>query len=242
MGMGTRVVVVLGVALLGIGWPRAASGADGAVASRPASRPAAKIVVDTSDAPEMAEYGRKVQALSEEWYPKLIELLPSDGFTAPDTVTITFRKDYKGVAEASGNRIKCAVKWFTDHPEDLGAVVHELVHVVQQYRRGNRPGWLVEGIADYLRFFHYEPVKARPRPNPARAKHTDSYRTTGAFLDWAQRTYDKDLVVKLNTACREARYDEALWKEYTGKTLDELGQAWLESLRKPAAAPAGAAR
>jgi hypothetical protein len=160
-------------------------------------------------------------------------MLPSEGFVAPDQVTITFKKDYNGVAAAGGTRITCSVKYYKDHPDDLGSIVHELTHVVQRYpRRGTRPGWLVEGIADYIRFYNYEPVKARPNPNPARAKHTDSYRTTAHFLNWAQEKYDKQLVVKLNTDCREARYSEDLWKQYTGKTLEELGAEWKESLPK----------
>ncbi|HEY7115338.1 MAG TPA: basic secretory protein-like protein [Tepidisphaeraceae bacterium] len=190
------------------------------------------IKVDTSDVPEMADYGKRVQKVAEEWYPKIWAKLPSEGFVPPATVTITFKKDYKGVAAASGNRITAAQKWFTDHPDDVGAFVHELVHVVQAYRRGPKPGWLVEGIADWYRFFNYEPVNKRPHPNPTRAKYTDSYRTTGHFLNWAQETYDKDLVVKINAACRQGKYNEGLWKEYTGKTLEELGAEWKESLAK----------
>ena len=36
-------------------------------------------------------------------------------------------------------------------------MVHETVHCVQQYRTRNNAHWLVEGIADYIRFFKYEP-------------------------------------------------------------------------------------
>jgi hypothetical protein len=212
--------------------PPAVAPAGGEPAKPAAGATAYEIKVDTSDAPELKAYGEKIQKLSEEWYPKLIAMLPSENYAAPQRVVITFRNDYKGVAMAQGNRITCAVKWFKERPEDLGAVVHELAHVVQGYRRGKRPGWLVEGIADYLRFFHYEPANARPRPNPERAKHTDSYRTTGHFLNWVQETYDKQFVVKMNAACREARYSDDLWKEYTGKTLDELGAEWKASLAK----------
>jgi hypothetical protein len=190
-----------------------------------------RIEVDTSQVPEMNDYGVKVKALAEEWYPKIVAMLPSDGFVAPDHIVITFVKDMKGVAATGGDRINCAPKWFKDHPEDLGAIVHELVHVVQHYTKGDRPGWLTEGIADQIRFFRYEPESKRPHPNAQKAKYSDSYRTTAAFLDWAQRTYDKDLVVKLNAACREARYSEDLWKEYTGKTLEELGKEWKQQLR-----------
>jgi hypothetical protein len=196
-----------------------------------ASKPAAKITIDTSDAPEMKDFAERAQKVADEWYPIIISKLPSAGFKPATEVTIVFKKDYKGVAAASGNKIVCSPKWFTDHPDDVGAIVHELTHVVQAYRRGDRPGWLVEGIADYIRFFQYEPVKARPHPDPKKAKYSDSYRTTAHFLDWAQQKYDKDLVVKLNTACREGKYSEDLWKQATGKTLEELGDAWKESLK-----------
>ena len=192
----------------------------------------ARITVDTSDAPQLKAYGERIQKVADEWYPLITEMLPSDGFTPPSRVTITFRRDYRGVAAAGGNRIVCSVKWFTDNPEDLGAIVHELVHVVQQYPPGRHPGWLVEGIADYVRFFHYEPAGNRPRPNGDRDKFDDSYRTSAAFLNWAARTYDKDLVVKLNAACRQRKYAPEIWKELTGKTAEELGEEWKQSLRR----------
>jgi hypothetical protein len=207
---------------------------------KPTSTQAAfEITVDTSDVPEMAEYGQRVQKVAQEWYPKLIAMLPSEGFVPAKKVTITIKKDYKGVAAASGNRIVAAQKWFTEHPDDVGAFVHELVHVVQSYGRNRAPGatrppgWLVEGIADYIRFFRYEPESARPHPNPNsdRTKYDASYRVTGHFLNWAQNKYDKDLVVKLNAACRQGKYTPDLWKQYTGKTVEELGAEWKENLQ-----------
>jgi hypothetical protein len=200
-------------------------------AEGPATAPAT-ITIDTSAAPEFADFATRLQPIVDEWYPKIEQMLPSDGYVAPRKVRIVFDPNYDGVAAASGGRIVASTKYFAAHREDLGAFVHELVHVVQHYGRGDRPGWLTEGIADYIRFFHYEPESARPHPNPQKAKHSDSYRTTGHFLDWAQRTYDPDLVVKLNAACREARYSEELWKQYTGKTLEELGAEWKASLKQ----------
>jgi hypothetical protein len=197
--------------------------------SQPTTAPV-EIVIDTSRAPEMKDYGERVRGVAERWYPIIVRELPGAGFTPPRRVTIVF-KPMDGVAYTSGGTITCATKWFTEHPDDVGAVVHELVHVVQDYRKGHTPDWLVEGIADYIRWFEYEPAGARPHPNPDRAKYTDSYRTTAAFLDWAVRTYDADLVRQLNDACRRGAYRDELWKQYTGKTADELGQEWIESLR-----------
>ena len=38
-----------------------------------------------------------------------------------------------------------------------------------------------------MRWFLYEPADQRPRVNPDRAKYTDSYRTTAAFLNFTTR-------------------------------------------------------
>jgi hypothetical protein len=112
-------------------------------------------------------------------------------------------------------------------------MVHETVHCVQRYRRGgNRnPGWLVEGIADYIRFFKYEPGKLG-RINPDRARYDGSYRVTAAFLAYVTEKYDKELVRKLNMAMRAGEYKEEVWKDCTGKTVQELGEEWKATLRR----------
>ena len=84
-----------------------------------------------------------------------------------------------------------------------------------------------------MRWFKYEPEKNRPRVNPARAKYTDSYRTTAAFLNYVTDAHDKDVVKKLNAAMRDGKYREELWKEYTGKTVDELWAEYVKTLEKP---------
>ncbi|WP_162550328.1 basic secretory protein-like protein [Hymenobacter nivis] len=67
---------------------------------------------------------------------------------------ITFVVDpaYDGVA-ATGNGVATYnPAWLLKHPEDLGVVTHEVMHVVQAYPNGSCPGWLTEGIADYVRY------------------------------------------------------------------------------------------
>jgi hypothetical protein len=154
----------------------------------------------------------------------------SDGFEPPRRVTIVF-KHTDGVAATSRDTITCAAKWFIEHPDDVGAIVHELVHVVQSYHRGHTPGWLVEGMADYIRWFEYEPANKRPHPSPKRAKYNDSYRTTAAFLDWARAKYNSHLVTELNAACRAGNYRDSIWEQLTGKSIETLGDEWVQSLR-----------
>jgi hypothetical protein len=66
-----------------------------------------------------------------------------------------------------------------------------LAHVVQQYKTRGNPSWLVEGIADYMRWFHFEPPTHRPKlRNPVTAKYTDSYQTTAGFLVQEKKIVD----------------------------------------------------
>jgi Peptidase of plants and bacteria len=133
-----------------------------------------------------------------------------------------------------GEDVSCNIAWFRRNlqGEAAGAVVHEMVHVVQQYKRSN-PGWLVEGIADYIRWFNYEPQKhGADIHNPANARYDGSYRVTANFLDWVTENYDKDIVPKLNAAMRKGEYREELWQQRTGKSAAELGAEWKASLVK----------
>ena len=197
-----------------------------------------EVVFDTTEAPELREWvDKKLKPVTAEWYPKIVAMLPSEGFEAPKRFTITFLKDMRGVANASGTQIRAGVPWFKGQldREALGALVHEMVHVVQQYggaRRagGNRnPGWLVEGLADYIRWHLYEPKEKRRRPD-TRWKYDGSYHQTGAFLEYVLIKYDKELVRKLNAAMRQGKYTPEFWKENTGKTIEELSEEWVKSL------------
>ncbi|HKA08159.1 MAG TPA: basic secretory protein-like protein [Gemmataceae bacterium] len=190
-----------------------------------------EIALDVTDAPEMKDWGEKVVRICEGAYPMINDELNSDGFKPATLITMTLKKDYRGVAATGGTRITGSAKFFQDHPDDVGAMVHETVHVVQQYRTRNNPGWLVEGIADYVRFFKFEPGKIG-RINADRAKYDGSYRVTAAFLNYATEKYDKDLVKKLNKAMRDGEYKEDLWKEFTKKTVQELDEEWRASLKK----------
>jgi hypothetical protein len=198
-------------------------------------------VFDTTIAPDLTDWTQtNLAPVVKEWYPKLVAMLPSEGYSAPTNVTIKYSSTMGGTpAAAGGSGISCNAEWFRKNlkGEAVGAVVHEMVHVVQNYGWGRRknpdatrtPGWIVEGIPDYIRWFLYEPqthgadITAR---NLSRAKFDASYRVTGNFLNWAVHKYDTNLVQKLNAEARAGKYNEDLWKTYTGKTVQELGDEW----------------
>jgi hypothetical protein len=213
-----------------------------------------QISIDTSETPDLTEWAEKELApVVREWYPKLVRMLPSEGFEAPAKLSIVFSKDMQGVAATSGTRIRCAASWIRRNlaGEAKGAIVHEMVHVVQQYGRGRRanpnairaPGWLTEGITDYIRFYLYEPQTHGAeitKRNIARARYDASYRITGNFLNWVTGKYDKDFVCQLNAAIREGKYSLDFWKQRTGHTMQELGDEWKKGLEEKVGAPAAA--
>lgn len=200
-----------------------------------------QITIDTSLAPNLTEWSeRELAPVTQEWYPKLVKMLPSEGYEAPTNITIRFRDGMGRIpASAGGGNINCNIGWFRNNlkGEAIGAVVHEMVHVVQRYGGGRRdnpnatrtPGWLVEGIPDYIRWFLFEPQAKGAEitvTNIARAKHDASYRITGNFLNWVTLKYDEQLVQKLNAAARQGKYNEDLWKASTGKALETLADEW----------------
>jgi len=184
-----------------------------------------KITVDASQVPELQEWADKAKALCEEWYPKMSEYLATPGFTPPQSLSITFEKDKKGVADTSGNKIRVAADWVKKHPEDTGMIVHELVHVVQSYKGGG-PAWVTDGIADYIRYFQYEKKAITPKEK-RKGSWKDSYRTTASFFAWLAEKHDKEIVKKLNAAMRGGKYSDDLFKESTGKDLEALWKDYL---------------
>ena len=184
-----------------------------------------------SDAPEMKAWGEKVVRVCEREYSDICAFLASDGYAPPTQLRMTLKTDYNGVAATYGDRIVGSVKYFKSQPDDVGAMIHETVHCVQQYKGQKTPGWLVEGIADYVRFWRYEPGKAG-RLTPERARYDGSYRTTAAFLAFVTQRYDRQAVPKLNAMCREGRYTPEAWRTLTGKSVEELNQEWRQSLAR----------
>ena len=188
--------------------------------------------VDVSDAPELKEWADKAARICERWYPRINDELKSDGYKPRSRVSMALKSSYRGVAAAGGGRITGSVKYFQAHPDDFGAMVHETVHIVQNYRGRGNPSWLVEGVADYIRFFLYEPGKIG-RINAERAHYNNSYRVSASFLAYVTEQYDKELVLKLNKLMREDKYKEEIFKDLTGKTLPELDEEWRAIFLKP---------
>ena len=84
------------------------------------------------------------------------------------------------------------------YPEDIGLVVHETVHVVQLYPKFE-PGWVTEGIADYIRWHLYEKKLLEWFPIGEDEKgYEAAYRITGGFFLWITIHKNADFI-KINS-------------------------------------------
>ena len=192
------------------------------------------VAIDTSAAPELTDWAdHKLAPVLAAWYPKIVAMLPSDGYTAPAAYTITVQA-MDGVAYTTGTNVFVSEQWCNDqmNGEAVGSLVHESVHVVQQYHF-DVPSWLVEGMADYVRWFKYEPQShgadilwMRGRGANFSPNYNGSYRVSANFLNWLTEKYDKNIVTEVDAVARDGKYSDDFWKQRTGKTLDELGAEW----------------
>lgn len=140
---------------------------------------------------------------------------------------------YKGVAATSGAIVRFNPKWFESHPKDVDVVTHEVMHIVQNYGNGAGPGWLTEGIADYVRYKLGVDNAGADWSLPefkATQNYKNAYRVTARFLDWAEKHHKKGLVKKLDAALRSHTYTPEIWTTLTGKNVDEL---WSEYASNP---------
>lgn len=189
-------------------------------------------VEQVKDNPKLVEIANQAKALIEEWHPRLINLMPTPGFAAPDEIDLVFIKGNEGIAWTSGTKITVVSDWIEKRPHDIGLVFHELIHVHQRYAR-RVPSWVLEGIADYLRWGIYEgkPLSWFPL-NGERDSYRSSYQVTAGFFLWLEAERFPGLMSKLNTAGRRGEYKESFFEEQTGTSLDSLWADYLAARKQ----------
>jgi hypothetical protein len=203
--------------------------------------PAPKVLIDVSGAPQARAWADEARTLVQQWFPIVCRYLDTDNYTPPKTYTLVF-KNMNGVAYTTGMgshnaETVISVAWITAHPEDFGMVIHEMTHVIQGYsgQTYGAAGWLVEGEADYVRFYKYEPDVPRDQvipSNPQTASYKDGYRTTASFISYVTWKYNRGLLFDLDTALRAGTYTDADWQTITGKSLSDLWAEYVAVLSK----------
>lgn len=193
-----------------------------------------QVNLDTSEVPHLQKWSEEVKAILVEWHPRIQNLLASRDFAPPKEFDVRIRNTNRGIGGTLGTTITLSSHWIDKHPDDVGLVVHELVHVIQGYPPGSSH-WLTEGIADYVRWgiFEGKQVKWFPRPNQERG-YRKGYQVAAGFLLWLESDLSPGIVKKLNTALRRGNYSPELFSRETGMSLDELWRAYLGDMSNAA--------
>ena len=140
---------------------------------------------------------------------------------------------YNGVAATSGAIVRYNPGWMRDNPNDIDVVTHEVMHIVQGYPHNAGPGWITEGIADYVRATLGVDNEGAGWSMPAfndKQHYENAYRVTARFFVWIEKSKKKGFVQALDAAMRTHSYTPAFWQSHTGKTVDEL---WKEYAANP---------
>ncbi|UOB16716.1 basic secretory family protein [Abyssalbus ytuae] len=162
-------------------------------------------------------------------YPQLMKEYNPDAVTNLKVIIDNSDKKSSFVAYADGNTVTVSSEWMHKHPEDFDLMTHEIMHLIQAYPHNAGPGWITEGIADYVRDkYGLNNKKAGWKLTGFQPSHhyTNSYRITARFLKWTEKKYNKELVKKLDFLMRNKQYSDDQWKKLTGKELQELWEAY----------------
>jgi hypothetical protein len=213
--------------------------------------------------PRGKEFSDQSATLCREWYPRINAALFGEGYPLPfQEVKVIFESSiaqgvwpFRTVIPAYTDRntihINCAYSSElrkTDPADYGGMLIHELTHVNQHYGDTGNAGWLVEGIADYVRHKCFEKdieprlhldakgnlqgfESDRNKSDFATQGYLAGYTVTGAFLFWLEVRKDKDIVPVLNRALREDRYSARLFQQRCGSPLEALWREFVAQSR-----------
>ncbi|MGS2738635.1 basic secretory protein-like protein [Sinomicrobium sp. M5D2P17] len=160
-------------------------------------------------------------------YPKLVKRF---NHKSPKRVEVKIDTAYTGVAYAHDGKITISAAWLRKKPKDTDVITHEVMHLVQSYPSGSGPGWITEGIADYVRYKYGVDNEGSgwSLPDYAEGQHySHSYRITARFLLWLSEIYQEDLILQLDQQMRNATYSGNFWKKHTDHSLDMLWEVYI---------------
>lgn len=189
-----------------------------------------QVNLDASEVPHLQKWSEEVKGILIAWHPRIQNLLASKGFVPPREFDLRIRNTDQGIGGTLGTTITLSSHWIDKHPDDVGMVVHELVHVIQGYPPGSA-FWLTEGIADYVRWGIYEGKQLDWFPIPSEELgYRRGYRVAAGFLLWLESDLSPGIVKKLNASLRRGDYTPELFSRETGMPLGELWKAYVDDM------------
>lgn len=181
-----------------------------------------KVIIINEDSKLSPSIAEGFENIIYKVYPKLVNDFNKN---ARMDITVKIDTTYNGVAYANDGRVTVSSKWLHAKPNDLDLITHEIMHIIQSYPNGAGPGWLTEGIADFVRYKYGVDNEGAGWSLPefsAEHHYTNSYRVTARFLVWISQNHDKKFVRRMDDKLRADDYSPKLWEKYTGHDVDQL--------------------
>ncbi|MFG2907235.1 basic secretory protein-like protein [Kitasatospora sp. NPDC048286] len=183
------------------------------------------IDLDYAQAPDLGPWLEQQKKTVADYYPAISDLIIRGTFKAPSYFKIimdpalTDHPAYAWTNPDTGvKEIHVNIGYTRDNKGDTGFLVHEAVHVAVADNPTDRPWWLSEGLADWVRDYNFQPGTGAQHFDPDTG-YDSGYQATARFVDHISKTYGKPALAHLlNTT----EYSEQLWVQLTGKSAQQL--------------------
>lgn len=157
---------------------------------------------------------------------------PSDVPPSRGYLKVVLEWNIEAAAYVSGPELHINASYFVDSAkagnasEGPGVLHHEVAHFYQVNSLG-APTWLIEGMADFVRYrTGYVPLTNRRKGG----SYTDSYQVTGFFLDYVERQYPGTMRrLELDLWQKSGGWTLGWFANQTGKDVDSLWRAYQAS-------------
>jgi len=120
-------------------------------------------------------------------------------------------------------------------------IIHELVHIAQDYYSVHCFFWLCEGIAEYITAEYSGYERSFITTQYIEGELYDGYEVTAGFLMWLENQKAEGIVMELHRLCQQGNMEYKafetltgqsladLWEEYSGQHLPSMEQYLLNS-------------
>jgi hypothetical protein len=187
------------------------------------------MTTETGRFPQLEPWAQALKQQASGWWPVITRTLASPGYEAPDQILVRFgeisRPDVPAITQ--GTNIYVSGPYIAGHQDDFGCIAHEMCHVAQGYPKGAGPGWLTEGIADYVRYYVLFPNDPRRVFDPSIISYGRGYQPAAALLDFVERRSGAGSVRRVNAAMRQGSDGGAALTKIAGASLTELWGQYL---------------
>jgi hypothetical protein len=200
------------------------------------------VEMDYSAAPQLQAYAEEVKRRAFGWWGIINDALSFPGYRPATRIFMRFANDMPlGKAGLTHDvNINLNAPYIIEHPVEYNLVAHEMVHVYQHYQHPT-PVWLVEGVADYVRYYVMFPQDRERLYDPSGADYNRGYTQGAALLDWVERTHGVGSVRLLNATLYHGGNGEKLLSKMTGLSLDQIWAKVIADLADGSPTPVGKA-